>query len=55
MYLYIKPEVKKNGIEAMITAIHEACIGEGGFFGAENGYFFGAGQDSLPIYRVSSK
>ena len=55
IYLYIKPEVKKMIKKTMTTAINEACIGEGNFFGEGNGHFFAAGRDSSPIYRVSPK
>ena len=46
IYLYIKPEVKKNDTTAMNTAINEACIGERDFSGTGNEHFFGAGRDS---------
>ena len=46
IYLYIKPEVKKNDTTAKTTAINEACIGERDFSGTGNGHFFGAGRDS---------
>ena len=46
IYLYIKPEVKKNDTTAMNIAINEACIGERDFSGTGNEHFFGAGRDS---------
>ena len=39
IYLYIKPVVKKMIKKTMTTAINEACIGEGNFFGGEMGIF----------------
>ena len=50
IYLYLNPEVKKNGTTAMNTAINEACIENcclvrGIFLVWEMSIFFAAGQD----------
>ena len=55
IYLYIKPEGKKNDTAVMTIVINEAYIGEGVFSSAGNGHFFAVGQDSSPTYRVSPK
>ena len=62
--MYIKPEVKKNDITAMNTALNEVCIGllhenfhivRGIFLVRKMSNLFAAGQDSPLIYRVFPK
>ena len=64
IYVYIKPEVKKNDITPMNAALNKTCIGRlylncylvrGIFLVREMSNFFAAGQHSPAIYMVSPK